>query len=116
MLDQHFTGPAKFTRFVVRSLLPYIKYYDEVENNNYFRINILLGKRLSYLKSRLDHNPSNYSLAPRYSKAFAYLVPSSKSIFQNNRNEDPALELMRHKVRRYSQASSRRNSKSEVIY
>lgn len=99
LLDLHFSGLSKFVRFIVRSVLPFIKYFDEEDNNhNYFRINILLGKRLNFLKSQIDKSSTHLVLAPKYGKSYAYLVPSSKSVFQTNRNEDPAFDLIRQRT------------------
>ncbi|OMJ78330.1 hypothetical protein SteCoe_21885 [Stentor coeruleus] len=107
MLDLHFSGLSKFSRFIVRSVLPFIQYFDEEDDNkNYFRINILLGKRLNYIKNQIDKNTNNLVLVPKYSKAYAYLVPSSKSVFQSNRHEDPAFELLRQRVSKNTHAVS----------
>jgi hypothetical protein len=105
ILNIRFSGLARFSRFILRSLLPFIRYYEKTYDKNYFRINILLGKKIKFLKSNIHKLSGEHEVVPKYTKAFAYLVPSSKSVFQTTRNEDPALELMRQRSHRYNKLS-----------
>ena len=110
MLDLHLTGLSKFARFVMKSVLPFILYYNDNYDKNYFRVKILLGKRLDFLRSRIDHSNLCAGIVPTYSRAYAYLVPSSKSVFQTNRNEDPAFDLLRKKSGKFVRQKTSKNS------
>jgi hypothetical protein len=117
MLDLHFSGLSKFVRFIIRSVLPFIQYFDEEEDNqNYFRINILLGKRLNFIKSQIDKSSNEMIIVPKYSKAYAYLVPSSKSVFQSNRNEDPAFELLRQRDSKNTHAGTHHPTAKDGLF
>ena len=114
MLDLHFSGASKFARFISHSVIPYISYYEDGGNKNYFRVNILLGKRLRFLKSKFDSENLGQGIVPNYSKTFAYLVPSSKSVFQANRNEDPAFDTLRARANKNNNLTQKKFAEDTI--
>ena len=116
LLDMHFSGISRFTRFIMKSVVPFIRYYGNADHHNYFRVNILLGKRLRFLKARIDKPQFGQGMVPKISKSYAYLVPSSKSVFQSNRTEDPAFDLLRQRIAKEPSTSSRKSSTAGFSY